>query len=117
MDEADGRNTITVLPLTTTDTGEIKIPIKMSITENEKNHPSREGAAGGCMHVEDIIKVFVTSRPTTFPAMILPPLSHGGFYGGSEQLEKVLVGLENASRGAEAGWTSRNFVIRTFPKP
>jgi hypothetical protein len=71
---------------------------------------------------EDIVKVFITSRPTSFPSVILPQLalnadSLGRHVCDGEPVSKFLSELVARFRGQDDGmhgeWATRNFVIRT----
>ena len=77
----------------------------------------------GLTQCEDIIKVFVTSKPTSFSSVILPeiPLEardlHGHVRGAGDQLSKFLSELTSGHRGQVDGmqeeWATRNFIICT----
>ncbi|KAM6487647.1 caspase domain-containing protein [Trichoderma sp. SZMC 28011] len=76
----------------------------------------------GIRYCEDIIKVFVTSRATSFPSMVLPELSHdnpqyrGQPHEVTDELLALITGLTGSVRGEDAGyeqWATRNFIIRT----
>ncbi|KAL6818972.1 caspase domain-containing protein [Trichoderma camerunense] len=71
---------------------------------------------------EDIIKVFITSRATSFPSMVLPELplcgSHkrGQPHEATDELLALITGLIGSVRGEDAGnekWATRNFIIKT----
>ncbi|KAL5093246.1 hypothetical protein Trisim1_011051 [Trichoderma cf. simile WF8] len=71
---------------------------------------------------EDIIKVFVTSRATSFPSMVLPEISldnpqyRGQPHEATDELLALITGLTGSVRGEDAGyeqWATRNFIIRT----
>jgi hypothetical protein len=76
----------------------------------------QDGGKGQC---EDIIKVFITSRPTSFPLMVLPDLSHtaSAVFRGAyscDYLSDFLSRLNDSVRGqTEDGWATQNFIIRT----
>lgn len=74
----------------------------------------------GCC--EDIIKVFITSRATSFPSMVLPelplygPHKRGQPHEAGDELSALITGLVGSVRGKDAGhekWATRNFIIRT----
>ncbi|OPB40490.1 hypothetical protein A0O28_0005690 [Trichoderma guizhouense] len=74
----------------------------------------------GCC--EDIIKVIITSRATSFPSMVLPELPHysphkrGQPQETGDELLALITGLTGSVRGNDAGhekWATRNFIIRT----
>ncbi|KAH0522767.1 hypothetical protein TsFJ059_006563 [Trichoderma semiorbis] len=76
----------------------------------------------GC---EDIIKVFITNRATSFPSMILPELPLYGLHNrgqpheAGDELLALITGLIGSVRGNDAGhekWATRNFIIRTNTK-
>ncbi|OCK89038.1 uncharacterized protein K441DRAFT_668307 [Cenococcum geophilum 1.58] len=72
---------------------------------------------------EDVVKVFITSKATSFPAMILPemPLSAkdlgGEFRDGHshmwEFLSEFISGIRGKGAAVHEQWTTRNFIIRT----
>ena len=74
---------------------------------------------------EDVVKVFVTSKATYFPSMILPemPLSakdlDGEFRGGHSSsiltfLSELVGGLRVEGTAFHDQWATRNFIIRTY---
>jgi hypothetical protein len=78
----------------------------------------------GRNYCEDIVKVFITSRPTFFPSMVLPEISlHANdpckrvCSNGGDQLSKFLLELTMRSRSQDyvvrEDWASENFIIRT----
>jgi len=74
----------------------------------------------GKKRCEDIVKVFITSKPTSFPSMVLPEISDtlGGVVRGSgDQLSNFLLELTTCFRGqdhtAHEEWISQNFIICT----
>jgi hypothetical protein len=78
----------------------------------------------GQNHCEDVMKVFVTNKPTSFAPLVLSkiPISvenvDRSVRGDHNQLSKFLSGLATPFRGAEDDipdeeWVTRNFVIRT----
>jgi hypothetical protein len=79
----------------------------------------------GHYQCEDVMKVFITSKPTSFAPLVLPkiPISVENFdrpvRGDHNQLSKFLSELATPFRGSEDGisddeWVTRNFVIRTY---
>ncbi|PQE12955.1 caspase domain-containing protein [Rutstroemia sp. NJR-2017a BBW] len=78
----------------------------------------------GRNYCEDIVKVFITSRPTFFPSMVLPEISlHTNDpckrvrSNGGDQLSKFILELTMRFRSqdyvAHEEWASENFIIRT----
>jgi hypothetical protein len=78
----------------------------------------------GQCECEDVIKVFVTSKPTSFAPFMLPkiPVSaekvDKSVRGDHNQLSELLSGLATPIRGAADGisdeqWAAQSFVVRT----
>jgi hypothetical protein len=71
----------------------------------------------GQYECEDIIKVFVTSRPISFAPLLLPKIMGESVRGDYNQLSKFLSGLATPFRGEDdtpdEEWATRNFLIRT----
>lgn len=75
---------------------------------------------------EDIVKVFVTSKATSFPSMVLPDIPLQAQHRGGQARETgdmlltFLEGLNTSLRGnghAEGEeWATRSFIIRTALK-
>ncbi|KAM0461567.1 hypothetical protein ACHAPV_004273 [Trichoderma viride] len=74
----------------------------------------------GCC--EDVIKLFVTSKATSFPSMVLPKLPLYGLchrgqpYEAGDGLSALMTSLTGSARSNDAGyerWTTRSFIIRT----
>ncbi|RKL48524.1 hypothetical protein BFJ72_g1423 [Fusarium proliferatum] len=72
----------------------------------------------GLSGTEDIVKLFITSRPFVFPGMVLPKLQHGRTREVTDPLDCLLQGLNGdlpGDRGDEkCEWTTRNYLIRTY---
>ncbi|KAL7800907.1 hypothetical protein V8C43DRAFT_272845, partial [Trichoderma afarasin] len=90
------------------------LPLMMKVPEFLQNEGTRS--------CEDIIKVFVTSRATSFPSMVLPELSldnpqyRGQPHEATDELLALITGLIGSVRGEDAEyekWATRNFIIRT----
>jgi hypothetical protein len=86
--------------------------LRLKVPEFLQNH-----GKGQC---EDIIKVFITSKPTSFPLMVLPDISRAassvsrGVHNG-DNLSDFLLKLTVGFRGqGEDGWVTQNFIIRTI---
>jgi len=72
---------------------------------------------------EDIVKVFITSRATSFPSMVLPEISleandlRKRVRGDDDQLSKFLLELITHFRGQDHAvyeeWATQNFIIHT----
>ena len=93
-----------------------RFPMKMTVPAHIRDGQLGEGRDESGPVAEDVVKVFITSRPTTFPAMILPPLVGPVVRGGTDQLARLLEGLKNANRGEGdmvANWACENIIIRT----
>jgi hypothetical protein len=76
----------------------------------------------GKKQCEDVVKVFLTSKPTSFPSMVLPEISfqpetpNRAVRGSDGQLSKFLLELTAGFRGADVAheeWACRNFIICT----
>lgn len=75
----------------------------------------------GKTQCEDILKVFITNKPTSFPTMVLPeiPLNTNGVRASvhsGDHLSKFLSELDLGFRGQSDGgekWATRNFIVRT----
>jgi Caspase domain len=75
----------------------------------------------GKVQCEDIVKVFVTSRPTSFPLMTLPKISldtnslcHR--VHNVDNLSRCFAELTASLRGQDTGmgdWVTQNFIVRT----
>ncbi|KAL5317335.1 hypothetical protein ACEPPN_014430 [Leptodophora sp. 'Broadleaf-Isolate-01'] len=67
---------------------------------------------------EDIMKVFITSKATSFPKMVLPKLHDSGVRGGPNQLlkflESFMKGFCDTRDGRQGKWATQNFLIRTY---
>lgn len=76
----------------------------------------QHGGKGQC---EDIIKVLITSRPTSFPMMVLLGMLQTAstvFRGvhSCDGLSDFLSRLDDGVRGqTEDSWATQNFIIRT----
>lgn len=101
MDEGDG-DYLTVLPETDVDSGSETVPMTMTVPAEASQ-------------VEDIVKVFVTSKPTRFPAMVLPSIGQAALRSNVDELTRFLDGLLNQGNGmrGQGYWTCRNYIIRT----
>ncbi|RYP16784.1 hypothetical protein DL767_010131 [Monosporascus sp. MG133] len=71
---------------------------------------------------EDIVKVFITSKATSFPSMVLPEISlcadvRGRVRPGLDQLSRFLSELTGRFRGGDDAfheeWATRNLIVRT----
>ena len=96
-------------------TGQKNIPMKMVIPEEIKQRGQAE--------CEDIMKLFVTTRPTSFAALNLPRLKmldETLLRRQSDDLGNFLTELALPYRGSDVGgpcdedWTTRNYIIRTI---
>ncbi|KAH6603227.1 hypothetical protein Trco_008002 [Trichoderma cornu-damae] len=95
----------------------VHLPLKMKVPESLQAQHRRR--------CEDVIKVFITSRATSFPSLILPSLSslreehhRGGVHEADDALSKLVADLTASARGDDDDarpdkWATRSFVIRT----
>ncbi|KAJ5833974.1 hypothetical protein N7474_002285 [Penicillium riverlandense] len=83
-----------------------------------------EYKAKGQTSIEDILKVFITAKPTTFEVLEMPEISRDEniasktLRGGSGRLSTFLASLAIPQRDArvvknDEAWATRNFLIRT----
>ncbi|KAF3911251.1 Metacaspase-1B [Arthrobotrys entomopaga] len=100
---------------------DIKLILEMEVPEFIK--------AAGTIQSEDIVKMFVTSKPTSFPRMLLPPLIGAescGDGGGDTRnnggnanalslfIENFRGSFTGSTRDKDQGhWVTQNFLIRT----
>jgi hypothetical protein len=105
--------------------GDFKVvpPKKEEIMTLQMTVPESLRDRGQC-ECEDVIKVFVTSMPTSFTPFILPKISISAekvgrsVLGDRNHLSELLSSLATPIRGAADGisdeqWAARNFVVRT----
>lgn len=93
--------------------GKKEIKLQMKIPEFLRNQGQDE--------CEDIVKVFVTSKPILFPSMVLPKAVFDTDRlrerGSTDNLSLLLSELPGGLRGqnsiVEEEWTTQNFIIRT----
>ena len=106
---------LVIPPKTEEEKGEMEIPLLMEVPQSVKNHGRNE--------CEDIIKVFITSKPAPYASMILPDinsiLSEGDNSNrGSDHISNLLTQLKIGFRGRDSspgdGWATRNYVICTY---
>jgi hypothetical protein len=92
----------------------LEVPLQMTVPEYLQSL--------GETRCEDIVKIFITSRPTSFPSMILPKIAPSADNLGrgvcdDEPLSKFLSELVTHFRGQDdqlnGEWATRNFIIRT----
>jgi len=91
------------------------IKISMSVPDSLKNK--------GVKKCEDIMKIFVTSRPTSFPSMVLPPIPRSveNLSRHRFELEQQLVrfitelntDFRRGNNQVQEEWATQNFIIRT----
>ncbi|KAL9609813.1 MAG: hypothetical protein Q9167_005440 [Letrouitia subvulpina] len=95
-------------------TGQKNIPMKMVIPEEIKQK--------GLTECDDVIKLFVTTRPTSFAALNLPKikmLDETPSRSKSDDLADFLAKLALPHRGSgmdkphDEDWATRNYIIRT----
>ncbi|KAF5019102.1 hypothetical protein F66182_8898 [Fusarium sp. NRRL 66182] len=102
---------LVVPPKASNETGIIELPLKMTVPDTV--------CGNGLKQVEDMVKIFITSRPFVFPGIILPKLQQGLEHrGGPDSLDLVLQrlnGSHQSVRGDEkCQWTTRSYLIRTW---
>ncbi|MCJ1424691.1 hypothetical protein MMC29_002579 [Sticta canariensis] len=92
---------LTVLPTNPAyrDDGRLQLPLQMISNQ-------------GSLQTEDVLKFFVTSQPTAFPAMVLPPISDHDFRK-PDKLTELLRGLDAKRENDHESWTTRTFLART----
>lgn len=117
ISEAGGGDCLVVQPKGEDGTGKEEIPLTMHVPE-----PLLRRGEKRC---EDIVKVFITSKQTSFPSMILPDLPlcaetpARATRGSDDQLWNFLLQLTTPFRDqdhAHEEWASRNFIICTAMK-
>ncbi|KAM0229619.1 hypothetical protein ACHAPO_009883 [Fusarium lateritium] len=86
-----------------------EVPLVMEVPESHRESGKNE--------ILDIMKVFITSRPISFPGMTLPPLSNRSSRDSLNQISKFVDRLKNNfvrdGSVAKQGWATRNHVIKT----
>ncbi|KAI2464032.1 hypothetical protein F4781DRAFT_414539 [Annulohypoxylon bovei var. microspora] len=91
------------------DSGDIEIPLEMKVPQHL--------LAQGLQQTDDIVKIFITSEPTTFPLMLLPRIDAGELRGDrsltTERIKDLIWGLSNMRGGNEGDWTTQTFLVRT----
>lgn len=95
--------------------GKEEIKWRMSVPESLRSK--------GVYHCEDVLKVFITSKPSSFAPMLLPKVSiSGGHFdrlvrGDCDRVSSFLARLSAPLRGEDEivgeEWAARNFLIRT----
>ncbi|KAF5566333.1 hypothetical protein FNAPI_1193 [Fusarium napiforme] len=110
MSESGEDAYLTIKPKGHKESGTQELPFTMTVPERA----SDQGLSGA----EDIVKLFITSRPFVFPGMVLPKLQHGRNREAADPLDCLLQGLNGdlpGNRGDEkCEWTTRNYLIRTY---
>ncbi|KAK3386536.1 caspase domain-containing protein [Podospora didyma] len=114
VSQAGGDDAVVVRSEGEEGSGEEEIRLRMEVPEPLRNR--------GLRRCTDIVKVFITNKPTSFPSMVLPELSP---YDGSpnratrerdHQLLRFLAELTTPFRDrdhAHEEWFTRNFTIYT----
>ncbi|KAF5633396.1 hypothetical protein F52700_6088 [Fusarium sp. NRRL 52700] len=110
MSESGEDAYLTIKPKCHNESGTQELPFTMTVPKS----PSGPGLS----ETEDIVKLFITSRPFVFPGMVLPKLQHGRNREAADPLDCLLQGLNGdlpGDRGNEkCEWTTRNYLIRTY---
>lgn len=89
------------------DTGEEELYFRMSL--------SPDFVEAGLLQGWDILKIFIINSPTSFPSVVLPPISEA-FRGSLDGLQSVLDKFFNRflpSRDDGVKWAVRDFYVRT----
>jgi hypothetical protein len=98
---------LVVPPKSHQDPGEVTIPLKMTV-ETQGQGPQR---------TEDVLKAFITSKPTAFPALILPRVGDDGLRGDPDQVAKLVGSLISSFGGMRdddsGNWSTETFFVRT----
>ncbi|KAK5651861.1 hypothetical protein OQA88_11630 [Cercophora sp. LCS_1] len=111
--EAGQGEFLVVMPESELDSGEMDLPLKMTV------EPQRGGDREGTQQTTDTLRIFVTSRPTAFPAVILPPLGHSRPRHELEGVERLINSLTCDPGGlrhqqeSSNDWAIRTFFVRT----
>ncbi|KAI5918582.1 caspase domain-containing protein [Camillea tinctor] len=91
------------------ESGELELPLEMKVPDHLLARGSRQ--------TEDIVKIFVTSKPTLFPLMLLPRINDDELRGPQnemiEYLKDLIWGLSEMRGGDEGEWTTKTFLVRT----
>ncbi|KAI9767483.1 MAG: hypothetical protein M1839_004494 [Geoglossum umbratile] len=107
--EASGGDFLEITPMGHRDSG-TELPLTMEVPNYLKEAGQRQS--------EDIVKVFITSKATSFPGMVLPKLRDSDVRGSPDQLSKFLEsftkGFCDTRDGSRGKWATRNFLIRTY---
>lgn len=115
VSQAGGGDYMIVQPRGEDGAGKEEIWLKMHVPESLKSRSDKR--------CEDIVKIFITSKPTSFPSMVLPELSlHAETLtrtapGSDSQLLKFLSELATPFRDqdhAQEEWATQNFIICTI---
>nr|ANF07008.1 hypothetical protein FVEG_03181 [Fusarium verticillioides] len=110
MSESGEDAHVTIKPKGHKDSGTQELPFTMTVPKMA----SDQRLSG----TEDIVKLFITSRPFVFPGMVLSKLQHGRNREAADPLDCLLQGLNGdlpGNRGDEkCEWTTRNYLIRTY---
>ncbi|KAH8197948.1 hypothetical protein TruAng_007898 [Truncatella angustata] len=108
IEDSGNGASLTISPKKPGESGEVELPLEMEVPTHMR--------ARGLQQTEDIVRVFITSKPTTFPLMLLPRIDdelRGGQKLMIDRLEALIWGLSGL-RGGDAGdWSTRTFLIRT----
>lgn len=117
LESSGGDGYLVVDPIQNGRKGIKQLSLRMEVPQNPANHHRT--------HCEDIIKIFVTTEPTRFPSIVLPPLcceqTRKAVSCDQNGPEAFLKGVSTQFRGHDhidsGEWVSRNFIIRTTTEP
>jgi hypothetical protein len=100
---------LVVCPKGESESGRLPLPVTMWIPP--------ELSANGKHQTEDVIKLFVTKRPTTFPGYLLHQLGQDpGMRSSSGPIQKLIHELDGGLRGEDnvgCDWVTRSYLVRT----
>jgi len=111
--EAGQDSFLTAMPKSGLDSGEMVLPLEMTV------EPQQGGDREATQQTSDTLRIFVTSRPTSFPATILPPLGQSGSRHGPADLQRFINSLTGDPGGSRhrqepsSDWAVTTLLVRT----